>query len=225
MKATILPTSMALPPPKAMMPSWPPSRKARVPASTLLPRGFGRTSENRPVGIPSAALASAGRLARFVRSTAGVRWAGGQGGSQRRTELKCAAVLVSVAVEEHAALVRAELHDRARVKRRLKRRVKPERRRANTADAAARLARAGAREHRDHAAERIDVAYAAVAERRDGQGDAVRGDGGRAVVVSIDGVESHQLAVARVDVLEGVVGVPHMLRVALLVVVDIVTPR
>ena len=58
MKATVLPTSMALPPPNAMTPSWPPARSASRPRSTSEPVGLGLKSEKTSVGRLAAALAS-----------------------------------------------------------------------------------------------------------------------------------------------------------------------
>ena len=62
MKATTLPASSAEPPPKATTPSWPPSRSARRPASTLVSVGFGCTSEKTSARRPAAARTPRARV-------------------------------------------------------------------------------------------------------------------------------------------------------------------
>jgi hypothetical protein len=59
MKAVTLPTSRALPPPKAMTPSQPPARKASTPAATSAPTGLEWIVENSvpPESEPNAAFA------------------------------------------------------------------------------------------------------------------------------------------------------------------------
>jgi hypothetical protein len=53
-RATALPTSRALPPPKAITPSWSPLRKAATPASTLAATGLPWTSENSRQSSPAS---------------------------------------------------------------------------------------------------------------------------------------------------------------------------
>ena len=68
MSATAFPASRALPPPKAMTPSWSPARSAATPAWTLASTGLARTSEKTAHPSPASsqvatAFATIGRAA------------------------------------------------------------------------------------------------------------------------------------------------------------------
>ena len=84
MKAMTLPTSSPEPPPKAMTPSWPPSRSTLMPASTLAEIGLGFTSAKSADGNAGileqlrCVFCVTGRLTRPASVTSrGLRDAGG----------------------------------------------------------------------------------------------------------------------------------------------------